>query len=66
MCCELVSVLFLRSMTECMVWPKGGMNKDTRCVVLWLVIYFSVVVVRMGSLMGESSGAKAPAVGRLM
>ena len=66
MCCVLVSVLFLRSTTECMAWQKEGMNKVMRCVVFWLVIYFSVVVFRMGSLMEESSGAKAPAVGQLM
>ena len=47
-----------------MAWQKEGTDKVMRCVVFWLLIYFSVVVVRMDSQMGESSGVKAPAAGQ--
>ena len=37
------------------------MDKDMRCAVFWLLIFFSVVIVRMDSQMGGSSGARGSA-----
>lgn len=62
--CVSEFVCFLRSTTECMAWLREDIAKVIRCVVFWVLIYFSVIVFRMGSLMGENSGAKAPARGQ--
>ena len=65
-CCVLVDVLFIKEYDQMYRVAKGGMARDMRCDVFVLLIYFSVVVVRMDSQMGESFGVKAPPTGQLM